>query len=540
MITTHVAGGACAALVRLNPPLAGQMLVEASSPSLPVRAAQYVRMSTEHQQYSTENQSDAILRYASTHGMEIVRTYSDAGKSGLSLSGRAGLRDLLKDVEGGNADFSDILVYDVSRWGRFQDADESAYYEYVCKRSKVRVHYCAEQFENDGSLPSSILKTIKRTMAGEYSRELSVKVFAGQCKLIELGFRQGGPAGYGLRRQLIDREGNPKEILSRGEQKSIQTDRVILIPGPEDEVTVIREIYDLFTKQRKTEQEIAFLLNSKGLLTDLRRPWTRGTVHQILTNPKYAGGNVYNRRSFKLKRKRVNNPPEMWIRRDDAFKPVIAPTQFADAMSLIQSRSIHLNNDQLLERLRGLLVRVGTLSGILIDEAEDMPSSTCYRCRFGSLIRAYALIGYTPSRDFSYIETNRGLREYHARMVRDIIAELRSIGTRVEQDPDTDLLILNREFTASLVLARCRQTVAGSHRWLIRLDNSLKPDVTIAARLSPGNQGILDYYLFPSMDDLAEKLRLAPANGILLDVYRFKDLDVFKSMARRVPIKEAA
>jgi hypothetical protein len=62
-------------------------------------------------------------------------------------------------------------------------------------------------------------------MAGEYSRELSVKVFAGQRRLVELGYRQGGPAGFGLRRQLIDEAGNPKAELCRGEQKSIQTDR---------------------------------------------------------------------------------------------------------------------------------------------------------------------------------------------------------------------------------------------------------------------------------------------------------------------------
>ena len=134
---------------------------------------------------------------------KIVRTYSDEGKSGLNLSGRRGLRELLQDVESGRACYSVILVYDISRWGRFQDADESAYYEDVCKRANVRVHYCAEQFENDGSLPSSLMKTIKRTVAGEYCRELSVKVFAGQCRLIELGFRQGGPAGYATWRCAI-------------------------------------------------------------------------------------------------------------------------------------------------------------------------------------------------------------------------------------------------------------------------------------------------------------------------------------------------
>jgi DNA invertase Pin-like site-specific DNA recombinase len=169
-----------------------------------VRAAQYVRMSTEHQKYSTENQAEAMQQYAARRGIEIVRTYADAGKSGLSLNGRDGLKQLIEDVQHGTADFKTILVYDISRWGRFQDADESAYYEYICKRADISVQYCAEQFENDGSPVSTIVKGVKRAMAGEYSRELSVKVFTGQCRLIELGFRQGGPSGYGLRRRLVD------------------------------------------------------------------------------------------------------------------------------------------------------------------------------------------------------------------------------------------------------------------------------------------------------------------------------------------------
>src|SRR5919206_1347868 len=193
-----------------------------------VPAAQYVRMSTEHQRYSTENQADAIAQYAARQGFEVVRTYADHGKSGLRIQGRDALRQLLHDVQSGTADFRAILVYDVSRWGRFQDADESAYYQYICRRAEIEVRYCAEQFENDGSIASTIVKTVKRAMAGEYSRELSNKVFVGQCRLIELGFRQGGSAGYGLRRVLIDQQRNPKSELARGEQKSLQTDRVIL------------------------------------------------------------------------------------------------------------------------------------------------------------------------------------------------------------------------------------------------------------------------------------------------------------------------
>ncbi|WP_316903741.1 recombinase family protein, partial [Ralstonia mannitolilytica] len=187
------------------------------SPPGPVfRAAQYVRMSTEHQQYSMENQADKIREYAARRNIDIVRTYADEGKSGLRIDGRQALQQLIGDVQAGKADFQIILVYDVSRWGRFQDADESAYYEYICRRAGIQVAYCAEQFENDGSPVSTIVKGVKRAMAGEYSRELSAKVFAGQCRLIELGFRQGGPAGYGLRRVLIDQSGSVKGQLSRG------------------------------------------------------------------------------------------------------------------------------------------------------------------------------------------------------------------------------------------------------------------------------------------------------------------------------------
>ena len=105
-------------------------------------AAAYVRMSTEHQQYSTSNQLDMIKEYAKRRGMTIAKVYSDEGKSGLNIQGRDSLSQMIQDVQNEELHFSCILVYDVSRWGRFQDADESAYYEYVCRRAGVAVHYC--------------------------------------------------------------------------------------------------------------------------------------------------------------------------------------------------------------------------------------------------------------------------------------------------------------------------------------------------------------------------------------------------------------
>ncbi len=108
-----------------------------------MRAAQYVRMSTEHQQYSIENQKSAIADYAQRKGFEVVATYSDSARSGIDLKHRPGLRKLLEDVVAGEQPFEVILVYDISRWGRFQDVDESAYYELFCRRAVIQVHYCA-------------------------------------------------------------------------------------------------------------------------------------------------------------------------------------------------------------------------------------------------------------------------------------------------------------------------------------------------------------------------------------------------------------
>ncbi|WP_279338367.1 recombinase family protein [Shimia abyssi] len=506
----------------------------------PRRAAQYVRMSTEHQRYSTENQSDAIAHYAEQRGIEIVRTYSDEGKSGLRIEGRDGLKQLIDDIQSGRADYEAVLVYDISRWGRFQDADESAYYEYICKRAGISVIYCAEQFENDGSPVSTIVKGVKRAMAGEYSRELSQKVFTGQCRLIELGYRQGGPPGFGLRRMLIDEHGGAKGILERGEHKSIQTDRVTLVPGPAEEIAVVQEIFHTFVKDRKSETEIAEALNARGILTDLDRAWTRGTVHQILINEKYIGNNVWNRSSFKLKKRRVQNDPEIWVRAEGAFEGIVDPDLFAAANAIINARSSKLTDDEMLEGLKEVFEAEGFLSGLVIDEAEALPSSSAYRSRFGSLLRAYQLVGFKPDRDYRYIKINRRLRELHPDIVAETIAGIEASGGKVERHPRTDLLTINGEFTASLVIVRCNETNAGSLRWNIRFDMSLKPDITIAVRMDRPNQRPLDYYLLPSLDMTLPRIRLAEHNGLSLDAYRFETLDPLFDMAVHVPVSEVA
>jgi DNA invertase Pin-like site-specific DNA recombinase len=523
---------------KLSPTIPASERESAPEPLLPV--AQYVRMSTEHQRYSTDNQMEAIAEYAARHGMSIVRTYVDAGKSGLNLRGRAGLQQLLADVQQPQPGFAAVLVYDISRWGRFPDPDEAAVYEQSCKRRGIKVIYCAEQFKNDGSLASTVMVGLKRSMAAEYSRELSVKVFAGHRNLVQRGYRQGGAPGFGLRRQLIDEQHNIKGTLNRGEKKSIQTDRVLLVPGPEQEVETVLLIYRLFLEDGKPERVIASELNRKGLKTDLGRPWSRGTVHQILTNEKYIGNNVYNRTSFKLKIEHKRNAPSDWIRKDAAFQAIVPEALFLQVQTIIGQRSRHLDDQQMLELLRQLCDKHGCISGILIDEEDGVPSSSSYRSRFGSLCRAYGLIGYTPRRDYTYLEINRALRRYYPAVVDQVKQGLTAAGAEVQTCRDTDLIMINEEFTASIVVSRCRPTPGGKYRWLIRLDTSLEPDVTIVTRMDPANRLPHDFYVLPSLDFSRAQLPIAESNGLSLDFYLVDALDDFYALCARAQLAEAA
>ena len=504
------------------------------------QAAQYVRMSTEHQRYSTENQSDAILRYADERGYQIIETYCDAGKSGLRIEGRDGLTQLLEDIQAGQTDFKTVLVYDISRWGRFQDADESAYYEYICKRAGIAVEYCAEQFENDGSPVSTIVKGVKRAMAGEYSRELSQKVFAGQSRLIEMGYRQGGPPGYGLRRMLVDEVGNQKGILTRGEHKSIQTDRVTLILGPDDEIAVVNQIFRSFVHDNQSEAMIAADLNAKGIKTDLERDWTPSVVRQLLSNEKYIGNNIWNRHSFKLKKRHVRNNPDNWVRSEGAFEAIVDAGVFAAAKAIFAAKARRYSDQEMLDGLRDALETHGFLSGIVINEASALPSSGAYQSRFGSLLRAYKLVGFTPDRDYRYIEINKRLRKVHAGIIHETVGEIEQVGGLVQQDTRTNLLTINQEFSASVVIARCTQTDAGAYRWNIRLDTGLLPDITVVIRMDKANKTPLDYYLLPTADMTLPKLRLSESNGLSLDAYRFDDLTHFFAMCKRTSILEVA
>lgn len=480
------------------------------------RAALYLRASTEHQNYSTEHQEAALQEYAVTHGLAIVKVYRDQGRSGLTLDGRAGLLELLTDIQAGRADFNVVLVYDVSRWGRFQDVDESAYYEYACRRAGIAVAYCAEPFTNDGSPLAAVLKGLKRAMAAEYSRELSAKVFRAQCRLTEAGFKQGGLAGYGLRRVVISATGQPKGLLGAGERKSKPTDRVTYARGPDDEVAVIHRIYDMYLGQRMSDTGIARRLNNEGIANEFGRTWSPYHVKQILTNDKYAGTLVFNRSTQRLKSSRRANALATWVKVDGAFDAIVSRDRLEAARDERNHRRRQWSDDEMLDALRQIFVEHGKVTPDLIN-ASGGPAVKSYAARFNGITSAMGLAGVSwPSL------TQSAITRYRMRCItRDMTIELErcaaAANARVDRlSPRTYRL---NGVTARLLCTRCRYE--RSHPcWKVALAHSLAVEFIIWVRADPLNERIAGIYLIP-VADFPDHLYIWPSSRSLSKYERY-------------------
>jgi DNA invertase Pin-like site-specific DNA recombinase/DNA-binding winged helix-turn-helix (wHTH) protein len=464
-----------------------------------VPAAQYVRMSTEDQQYSIANQEAAIQTYASSHGYTVVSTYADQGKSGIEIKHRKALRQLLADVMSGRAGFKAILVYDVSRWGRFQDVDEAAHYEFLCRSAGIPVRYCAEPFENDGSPVSSIMKNLKRTMAAEYSRELGVKVHAGQRRLALLGFHVLGTAGYGLRRMMVSPDGRRKLILKDGERKAVHTDRTILVPGPKKEVNCIRTIFEM-ASNGKTPKEIARELNMRDILPSSRRPWGRSSVYRILTNEKYAGSNTYGKTTQKLSSVSRVVKRELWSTNPCAFVPIVSRDVFDLVQQLLKKRGTppRKSDAQIIQGMKKLLARKGQLTHRILKQKGILGWG--YYKRFGSIMKAYEIAGYHPPlRTVKLSEAQMQMRllrkGLYLRLKQIFPDRLRFIGLPGQQLKQ--IVEIDRRLRLAVYLCRSVKNRAGEIGWNLRLRPLDRHLPVLIGTVDQSLSQVLDFYVLP-------------------------------------------
>lgn len=518
---------------------------EADSSDNRIPAAQYVRMSTEDQVYSIRNQIDAIQEYAAQYGFKVVKTYEDAGKSGVIIKRRGGLSQLLQDVLSGKASFKVILVYDVSRWGRFQDVDESAYYEFICKRSGTQVHYCAEQFSNDNTPTTAILKALKRSMAAEFSRELGEKVFRGKSRIARLGYSVGGMPGLGLRRMMISADGKRKRILKTGERKQLTTDRVIFVPGPKREIETIRRMFQIASERPIGVTEIVRKMNESGMLLH-GRPWNHRMVSLTLRNPRYTGCNAWYRTTSRLRTKLTAVPRDKWILKPGAFVPLVDQVTFERVQSNLQkhSESRRWTDSDILKRLKRLLARKGKITYNLIQQMRGMAAHETLLHHFGSYQEMYKRVGYYPP----FLDFFKGQQaEKLMRMRRKLTAEIEStfpehvLVTKLPRRTRS-ILRIDDDFYVSIIMARfSRRRVKrqSSGYWIVNTNPAERNYVTLLCLLNTQCSGIHSLHIFPRMN-VPLSHQLYESDPWLSTGKRLKNLSAFYQIVRALHQSEVA
>jgi len=468
-------------------------------------AAQYLRMSTDQQTLSIEIQKEAIRVYAEARGLEIVQTYADPARSGVRLAGRDGMQQLLKDVMNPTRPFDTVLVLDVTRWGRFQDVDESAYYEHHCRRHGVAVVYVGEPFISNGRPFDSLVKQLKRSMAAEFSRELGVKSRAGQERAVHLGFATGTLPCIGYRRQAIAAGGAAKGVLSVRERKPVKTDRVRWVLGPDDEVEAVRWAFDQFAWHGTACTRIARELQRRGITSNRGVAITEFQIRRLLSNEIVRGNFVWGRRGVQQAITDIPCLPHS-LRVNNMLPAVVdlktwERTQDLLAQSVIR-RHAGTSREILLRRLREVLVANPDLHGAQF-KRYGLPALGVFRRHFGSLSGAYAAAHRAPDnevlpRALSFPATQWISKKFLC----DVAALARASGANVAIDIRRNVL---RVGSAAIKVRVARRTIPEESRpWRVsHLEGRAEGQFLLVMRLEDNRVAGRDFYLLPPEEHAA-------------------------------------
>jgi DNA invertase Pin-like site-specific DNA recombinase len=453
-------------------------------------------MSSEPQDCSVPFQQEWNRTFADKHGMQIITTYVDEARSGVTIRHRHQFKRMLEDVRCERPQWKAILCYDVTRWGRFQDSDEAGFYEWICKMAGCPVIFTAEPFTGGQGPLHAVMKGLKRKMAGDFSRDLSVKTAAGLRYVASQGFWCCGSPPYGYRRAEVDPAGRVVRRLKPGEWTS-HNRRTRLVFGPRSEVQIVRDIFRMFVEGRLSKTRIADTLNESGIPLPLGRPWRHSFVNALLRNERYVGNAIFGRRVNKLGSKTTRRSPDQWVNMAGACPAIVEKEVFAAAQWLLDRPRERLSEEELLRRVSALSGAGQCAAGQLTDEPGGRSSPSISK---RSMKRISALVGREPPKRRIDLEAQLAALRQGAALGQALERHLVRMGAKIFRARNTRRrLIVNDRVVLGFCATRMWPSEGRSPRWGIAWpQGDPPPDLTVFARLTPDGEQPLDYYFVPA------------------------------------------
>jgi hypothetical protein len=284
----------------------------------------------------------------------------------------------------------------------------------------------------------------------------------------------------------------------------LTTDRVKVCPGNADQTEVVSWIFEEYLRG-KPQSVIRRELNRRGVTAKSGGPWNRHAVGSLLRNETYIGNLVYNRYSQKLGAKRTLNPTNLWVRSEGYVEPIIDRDVFRRVQKIMDSWHTKIPEQEMLARLRKLLMQKGKLSASTINAAPNLPHSSTYLAHFGTLRNLYRLIGYTANQHHwdgveayqRWIDLNIG----NAALLCDAFVKA---GDRATFDPSIRCLQISDAVNICFGVAKWRRYEGHGLRWSLETLKRQPPGWIVAIRLGENNQAVLDYILMPSASFLGK------------------------------------
>jgi DNA invertase Pin-like site-specific DNA recombinase len=299
-----------------------------------LRCVGYVRVSTERQAgegvTSPSDQRAAIEARAAKLGLTVERWYQDE-YSGATVEQRPALRRLVADCLASPRKAKHpgyVLVLNDSRWGRFEDPEESAYWRVELRKRCGWLVRFAENDETENPQLRTVMRAIVATQATQKREDVRANARRGSRGTASLGF-WATREPYGFRRAVVAPAGRER-VLDLGQRKA-PDEKVKLVPHPAEAV-IVRELFQRYASGVESIASLAEWART----AEPRRHWSARSVVILLTNPAYVGDVVSGRHSRDAAGRILPAHPEStWIITRDAHPAIVDRGLFARAQEIL-------------------------------------------------------------------------------------------------------------------------------------------------------------------------------------------------------------